>query len=153
MSTMSWQLRIPCCIGAQHAVQNGEQLSHTGSDGELLWFSGTDESLVERPDRRVAANGTNDRHVQGAAHIGTPAPDAPFSPMLPRITVKWRHTGQRGNGSTVQFAQFGEPCEQRAQGYLAHAGYGVKQLALHQPQLGASHRDRELPVQIGNGAA
>jgi len=46
-----------------HGVENGEQLSHTGSEGHLLGFSCVIQALVETANDGIAAGPHQGRHV------------------------------------------------------------------------------------------
>ena len=63
----------------QHGVEDCEELSGAGGEDEFDGFSGVLQAFAESLDGGIAARGDEGGNVEGAAHIGAAAPDAPFA--------------------------------------------------------------------------
>ena len=58
---------------------------HAGDDNHLSGFPGRLEALSEGVDDGIASDGSDGRHVQHAAYLGTPAPDDPLAPLFAAV--------------------------------------------------------------------
>jgi len=97
----------------QHGVENGEQLSHTGSEGHLLGFSCVTQALVETANDGIAAGPHQGRHIQRGPDMRAAAPHGPFASERPAIAVEWSDSNKCGNLLPVQGPQLGEIHNQR----------------------------------------
>jgi hypothetical protein len=64
---------------ADDSVEDGEELSGDGDDGDQPWFSCVEEALMEAPERGVVAGGDQSVHVEGGAHLRPAAADEAFA--------------------------------------------------------------------------
>ena len=70
-----WSSCLPWFSVSEDCVEDGEQLSHDGDQGELFRFAGLDQALVEGLERWVVFGGDEGGHVEGGADLGAAAPD------------------------------------------------------------------------------
>ncbi len=47
-----------------HGIEDGEQLAHTGDEGDLLRLASGQQSLVEVPDDGIVLAGDHCSHIQ-----------------------------------------------------------------------------------------
>src|SRR4030095_2258504 len=70
----------PDGVGAEHRIENREELAHAGREGDLLRLVGRGEALTKRAQRGGATRGHQRAPVECRAN-GTPsAPDEAFAP-------------------------------------------------------------------------
>ena len=79
---------------ANHKVDNGEQLTHAGSDGHFEWLLPGAQALIECFDNWVAAASGQRRHVKYLAHVGPAAKDVTAATLLATVAIKWGHAHQ-----------------------------------------------------------
>ena len=66
---------------SEHCIEDGEELSGTGGDGDFCGFSGVLEAFSERPEGWVVSAGDEGCEVEGAADIGAATPDVALAAM------------------------------------------------------------------------
>lgn len=71
---LSYGLFLVILAISDHCVEDCEEFSGAGGDGELCGFTGKLEALVEGFDGGVVAAGDEAREVEGATGIGASAP-------------------------------------------------------------------------------
>jgi hypothetical protein len=96
-----------------HGVENGEQLSHTGSESHLLGFSCVTQALVETANDGITAGPHPGRYVQCGPDMSAAAPHGPFASKRPAIAVQGSDSNECGNLLPTQGPQFGEIHNQR----------------------------------------
>ena len=75
-SSRKWlSLDVPAFVIAQHHIDDGQELTHTGDDGDLLKFVSGDQLLIEGFDNRVAANGSQGGHIELGPDLGSAVSD------------------------------------------------------------------------------
>ena len=89
---------------------------HAGDDHHLSGFPGHLEALSEGVDDGIASDGSDGRHVQHAAYLGTPAPDDPLAPLFAAVIGQGGETRECGDPFAVEGAQFGQFGEQGRRG-------------------------------------
>lgn len=94
---------LPQSIFANEDVGEDHEFSHDGGDGELGLFAGLAQPPIECGQAGMEAGCCDGSEVEGGAHMGTPAADAPFA--RPRSAV----AGERGEAGQ----QAGPPCPSR----------------------------------------
>lgn len=117
---------IPAGAMFGHGVEYGEQLAHTGHEGDLLTLARGKQALVVNFHQdRIVAYGPPAGHVQGAAHVGasTPRSSAGHASCRSRGSAAPRPPGQRCGA--------GRACPARvaasSTATLADAGYAGQQ--------------------------
>src|SRR5690606_10577579 len=105
-------------------VEDDEELSGCGDDGDELWLAVVDEPVAEGLEGGVVAGGREGAHEQGGAHLGSAAADeAPASPFA-RLPGEGSQTGEGSDLPGREAAQFGQFGEERSGDGLADAGHG-----------------------------
>ena len=96
----SW---LPETIGCEQGVDEDDELSHDGGDGDLGWFSGGDEAPIFGLQVRVEPHRNQRGHVEGLAKSRVTSVDegaaCPAS-RLPGDGLKPRETGGLSGIST-----------------------------------------------------
>lgn len=123
-------LHLPGGVRFDHCVEDHEQFPHAGGDDHLEGFSGSFESLGELFDGGVEPHGGEAGHVQGAADVGSSAPDHASSSELPAVTVEGSDSDQGCDLLAVELSQFGEFGQQGGTGSGPDSGDGGEQLRL-----------------------
>ena len=88
---------FPQRVGLQQGIEDQEQLMHAGHERQLLGFAGSEQSLVEDADHRIAAGSHQRRHVQRCAHARATAPDEALAAHLAAVAVEGAHANQRAD--------------------------------------------------------
>ena len=78
----------------EHGVENREQFSHAGGQGELLRLAGREEPLVEGPNQRVVSCRGQGRHVERGPYLGPSAPNRALAPQGAAVAVEGSHSHQ-----------------------------------------------------------
>jgi hypothetical protein len=84
-------------------------------------------------DDGIASNGSDGRHVQHAAYLGTAAPDDPLAPLFAAVIGHGGETRECGDPFTVEGAQFGQFGEQGRGGRRSDAWNAAQQVILRAP--------------------
>ena len=88
---------LPLFAVSDHGVEDGQEFSHAGSDGDFGWFSGFDQTLIESMDNRVEPGGGHGRHVEGGPNVGAPSPYGTFAAKGAAVTVHGRDADEGGD--------------------------------------------------------
>ena len=81
---------------AQHRVQHGNHLSHTGGQGDFLVFAGGDHVAVHGFELRVALDRGHHSHEQYGAYACATTADAATSSERPAVAVEGCESGESG---------------------------------------------------------
>ena len=95
----------PWPAGPQDGVQYGEQLAHTGREGNFLGFTGRQQPPVKVPDDRVVATGDQRPHVQHGPYSGPPSPDGALAAHVTAVPIYGRYAYQGGDLLAIQCPQ------------------------------------------------
>ncbi len=112
---------IPRGVVSDHGVKDGEELTHTGDEGDLAGLAGSEEMLVEGFDRRVMGSGGHCGHVECGSDVSPTAPDGTSSPMSATVPVQGSDAHKGGDLLTVEGAEFRESADEGEGGYGANA--------------------------------
>ena len=128
-----------------HGVQDHEQATHAGHQGELGGFAGGEEPLVTVAQDGVVAGPREGRHVQHVADLRAPAPAAPLATEASRIVRQRGDADELRDGAPVQRAELWQMREEQMRGLRADAGDTLQERVLRLP-----HRTLFDPlIQIG----
>ena len=100
----------------KEGVESGEEFSGRGDECEFEGFSGCSQTQAEGFDDRVAADGVEGRHAEGATHRGTATGDAALAFGRAAVVIEGCQAGERGDGRATEGAQFGQMPEERGGG-------------------------------------
>src|SRR5262245_48201947 len=123
----------PHSIGADHCVQNRQELSHAGGERDFLWLAGREEALVELVNHWVAPGGHHRGHVQRSANRGAAAPDQALAFERPAVAGQRRDTDERGNLFAREGAEFGQVADERTTDDGADPGDRPQKVFLRAP--------------------
>ena len=91
-----------------HGVENGQQLAHAGSQGDLFYLARSQEPLVEGLDHGVVPGCRQSSHLQDCAHPGPAAPYLALAPHQAAVSVEGGEANQGSDVPAVRGTQFGE---------------------------------------------
>ena len=116
--------RIPSFAASDHGVEDDDELSHAGDEGDLCRLSLGPEALVAGLENRVAARGRpDDGHEEQVAQLAPAALDEASSPMLATVVIVGRDTDQGGSGLVADQTEFGQEGDQAGGAGLSQAGH------------------------------
>src|SRR5262249_31313830 len=134
---MSSDYRLSCVtpdgVGAEHRIENREELAHAGREGNLLRLAGREEALVKLANNGVATGGHQRGHVQRGANRSASAPDEAFAVERAAVAGQGSHTDQGGDLFARQRAEFGQITDQRAADDGADAGDRAQKILFGPP--------------------
>lgn len=140
----SW---CPWFLVSEDGVQDDEELSCGGDDGDELGFAGGHEAVAEGLEDGVVAGGDQGAHEQGSADDGSAAADeAPAAPFAGLAGVG-RQSGQGRDLLGVERAQLGQFGQQCAGDGLADARHRGQQVLALPPDGRAAHGLVDLQVE------
>src|SRR6266436_6674424 len=118
LSPMSSDRRVirmaPGGVGAEHGVENREELAHTGRESHLLRLAGSEEALVKLANYGIAPGGHQRGHVKRRANRSAATPDEAFAPERAAIAGQWGHPDEGRDLFAGQRTEFGQIPDQRA---------------------------------------
>src|SRR5688500_9863513 len=105
----------PCCGSsgapwltcAEDGVEDGEEASHAGDDGDHLRASPGGELGVAGAEDRVPADGGERGHEEDVADGGSAARDGPVAAHGPAVAVDGGDTDEGGGLAPVEAPEFG----------------------------------------------
>src|SRR5439155_15728793 len=109
---LSWV--APAGVGAEHRVQNREELAHAGREGHLLRLAGREEALIDRANHGVATRGDQRGHVERRANGSPSAPNEAFASERAAVARQWGHADEGRDLFAGQRPEFGEIADKRA---------------------------------------
>ena len=104
-----------------HSIENNKQFTHAGGNDHLVSFTFLFKAHGKCAYDRIETTGGKCGHVEDTADIFSAAPDMRFAVVFSRRTVPWSQTCQGGNFLSVEFAQFGQICDEHSAGLRANA--------------------------------
>jgi hypothetical protein len=90
-------LRTPRSLLFDHRVENNQELTYAGRQGDFLDFPFGQQALIKSFDHRVETSRCKDGHVEYGTNIGTAPSDMHLAFSLAPITRVWSDSDQRGN--------------------------------------------------------
>ena len=133
---------------SDHGVEDEQQFSHGGDEGDHLLFAGGDQALVVGSDFGVVSGGHEGGHVQRRADRGAAAVGGAFAPHGAGVSVDRGDPDQCGDLTTRALAQFRQLSHERSCGLIADAGHALEQVDLLLPSGGVFDRLIEVVVEV-----
>jgi len=118
---------------SQDGIEDGQELSHAGDEGDLFSFSSGQQVLIVFSDHGIMPRRSEGGHVQGASDRGASPRDHSPAAGLSTVTVEGRQSHQRGDllsAGLAEFREFSQECPGRRR---PDAFDGQKQLLLFLP--------------------
>src|SRR6185312_6826922 len=98
----SSEVLLLAVVRSEDRIRDGQELPHACDERDLLLLSCGKQPSVEGSDCFVVASRHKRGHVQAAAGLGAPAPDAARAAQLPAVTRKGSHSNQLGDLLAVE---------------------------------------------------
>ena len=117
----------------EHGVEDDEQLTHAGCEGQLLRLPSGQQPLIEVADDGVEATSCQRPHVQDCAYPGASAPDGPLASQGAAVPVEGSHSHQGGDLPAVQRAKLRQVGQKSEGKLLSHAGDGPQKVVILTP--------------------
>jgi len=117
----------PARLGADHGVEDGQELAHASDQRHLGQLARGEQMLVMRLDGGVMDGGGQSGHVERAAHLEATTGDATPAVSDTGIVGDGRHTDQSADLAASQPAEFGQGGDQGSAGDRADATGGTQQ--------------------------
>ena len=92
------------CAITDHDVNDGEQLTHAGSDSDFEWFMHGQETLVEGFDNRVESSGGQGRHVEHAADALAATIDMARASLRSAVSIEGGHAHELADPLAIKRA-------------------------------------------------
>ena len=106
--------RPPELIRFDQRVEDRQKFSHCGGECHFLLFPLSNQSLVKGFDLWIESGGGECGHVENAADSGTTAAGSTLAGDLTGIAVHRSHTHEACNLSSIEFSEFRQLCQKRA---------------------------------------
>src|SRR3990170_869579 len=104
---LSWKSSVlPWSTVSEDGVEDGEELTHDGGEGELLGFAGGEQASVEAGQDGVVMGSDEGGHVEHGADLGPAAPGCARAAPGAAVTVYGGDTDQGGDLFVVELAEF-----------------------------------------------
>lgn len=123
----------PDGVGAEHRVENREELTHAGRERNLLRRAGAEETAVELANQGLRRVATQRGHVERRANGSAPTPDEAFARERAAVAGQWGHADEGRNLFAWQRAEFGPITNQRAANDGPDAGDGAQEILFRPP--------------------
>lgn len=111
-------MRVVC----DHGIEDDQQFTDACCEDDFVFLALGLESMSKFADDRIAATGSQGRHVQRRADAGPSSLDAAQPPVVSAVTIHGGHADQSSDLLPVEVSQFGEFCQERGCGDIAHSG-------------------------------
>src|SRR5689334_9780149 len=142
-------LKLPRFAVSHDGIEDGDELSHGGDEGDLGPFTGLTQTAIEGLQGWIEPHANQGCHVEGTAHRLTATADMALAAILPAVVVDWRNTDQGCDLLVVDGAEFGQFGEEHGSGQRPNTLDAGEQLVAL-PQLGAArHRQAESGIGLG----
>ena len=139
---------IPHGVVAQHGIEDGNHLSHTGSERDLFVFAIGEKSLVTISDEGVMLNGSQHGHEQHGSYRGSAAAYPPFASESAAVAIEGGDTDQCGDLFIGQHAEFRQIGEQGIDDLGADTGHGEQDIAFVPPLIDLFDQSRNLAIEL-----
>src|ERR1700744_946792 len=135
-SSVFW---LPWGFVSQDCVEDGEQLSGDGDDGDELGLSSGDEPVAEELELGIEAGGDQGAHDQSPAYAGSAAANEALAAPLAGLPGPGRQPGKGSNLPTIERTQLRHFGNQGTCDGRTDAGHRGQQVFLLGPGRGAPH--------------
>src|ERR1700720_1766241 len=98
----SWSSVLPFGFCPDDRVENGEELTETGDDGDFFWSAALNEALIGGFDEGIVPDGDERGHVQEVAGAASPAANHAMAAPCARISVEWSDADERGQLAAIE---------------------------------------------------
>ena len=139
---------LPWGLALEDGVEDDQELTHGGGDGDLGGLAAGDEARIEGADRGIAADGGEGRHVQGLADAGAAAEDHAPAAEGAAVAVDRGDTDEAGDLAPIEGAELGQLGEERAGRGLADARDRGEQVLGGAPGGAAAHGVVEIGLDL-----
>ena len=95
MKSSDGGLDFPRLFVSDHGIEDGQELSHAGDEGDLFPFASGQEFLVMGFDGEVVPGRHERGHVEGVSDGGSSAANAACPARLAAVVVERRESHQR----------------------------------------------------------
>jgi len=113
----------------EFGIEEEEELSGGGDEGDFGWFSEVPEMVIEELEVAVfLADGGEGGEVEGAADSGAAAAEMALALAGAAVVGIRGEAGQGGDFLSIDATEFGEQSEQGRSGYFADAVLSEKEL-------------------------
>src|SRR5262249_40712288 len=129
-------------------IEDGEQLVHTGGQGQLLGLASVAQALREGAYDRMVAAGDKGSHVEGAAYPSAATPDDAPPTQATALAIERGDADQSGDGLAVELPQFGQLRQQGEGRGRANTGDAAQQVLSFAPQRTALHPLPQRPLPL-----
>ncbi len=141
---------LPWFFGPDDGVEDGDELVHTGDEGDFARLSSSTQAVVERLDHRIEPRANPGRHIQRRPHSHTPTANMAAAAMLAAVMVQRRNANQCRHRTPIQLTQlrqFGQ------QGGVPPSGPHTAPRSTTPPAHGHSGLSSTAAVDVGLDAA
>ena len=98
----SWSSVLPFGFCPDDRVENGEELTETGDDGDFFWSAALNEALIGGFDEGIVPDGDERGHVQDVADAASSAANHAMAAPCARISVEWSDADERGQLAAIE---------------------------------------------------
>lgn len=126
-------LVCPWSAVSEDGIEDCEELSSDGHDGDELWLAGFDELVSEGFEGWIVTRGDERPHVEGGPDAGSSAADEALAAPASGLARPRREAGQRCDLAAIEAAEFRQLCDQRASDGGADSGHGGEKVFLLTP--------------------
>ena len=134
----------------QHGVENGQELVHTGCQGDFFDFPCGEQPFVKDFDPRILARGDEGPHGQHRAHLRAASPHRPPTAEGPTVAMAGRHADPRRALLAREGPQLGEFQHQRPGTHGPNARGTLQQVVVFPPERAGAEQRLEVVVQRGD---
>src|SRR5581483_6920755 len=139
---------LPWPVVPDDGVENDQQLSSDGDQGDHLRLAGGHQSLEERPQDGVVTPSDHGAHEQRGAYGRASTADEALAAPLAGLASKGSQSGQRCDLLAVEGSQFGQFGDHGACNDRSDAWYGSEQILLLAPGRRTTHRLIDLVIEL-----
>ena len=124
---------LPWSIVPDDGVEDGEELSCDGDEGDHFRFAGSDEASVEGLELRITPGGGHGSHEESCPHGAAAATDEALAAPLARLPGPGSETTQGGDLTAIEGTEFGQFGDDRPGDRLSYTGDGGEEVFLLPP--------------------
>src|SRR5580704_10592904 len=142
----SW---LPWATVSEDSVEDGQELSRDGDEGDHFGLAGGDEAVEEGLQDGVVAFGDHRAHEQGRAHGDASSGDEAAAAPLAGWAGERGQAGKRGDRPAAELPELGQLSDQRAGNGRPNARHGSEQILLVSPSWRAAHGIVDILIDAG----
>ena len=113
---------LPWCLRPDDCIEDAEEASHAGDEGDLLGASAFDQALVMLADDRVPPDRGERCHVQSIANVDPATGDGSLAAHLSGVAIDRCDTDESSDTTAVELTEFGQIGDQGVCGDIADTG-------------------------------